>query len=129
VAGSQNLKRAVSSRNSVWLADPVSRVNSTRTVISNPVQSYFWNNINWHIGHHVYPSVPWYNLQELHRLLEPQIVANGCVVDRSYIGVYWQALRQGPESLAQLAKSLAARRQNDMRSHQNGLKARERDSI
>ncbi|MEO8313742.1 MAG: fatty acid desaturase [Pseudomonadota bacterium] len=81
----------------------------TRTVISNPVNSFFWNNINWHIGHHVYPSVPWYNLQELHRLLEPEILARGAVVDRSYIAVYWQALRQGPESESQLAVSLAAR--------------------
>jgi len=81
----------------------------TRTVTSNPVHSFFWNNINWHIGHHVYPSVPWYNLQELHRVLEPQIVAAGCVVDRSYLAVYWQALRQGPESAPQLAGSLAAR--------------------
>jgi fatty acid desaturase len=81
----------------------------TRTVTSNPVHSFFWNNINWHIGHHVYPSVPWYNLQELHRVLEPQIAASGAVVDRSYIAVYWQALRQGPESSTQLADSLAAR--------------------
>jgi fatty acid desaturase len=81
----------------------------TRTITSNPVHSFFWNNINWHIGHHVYPSVPWYNLQELHRVLEPEILASGAVVDRSYIAVYWQALRQGPESESQLEASLAAR--------------------
>jgi fatty acid desaturase len=81
----------------------------TRTVISNPINSFFWNNINWHIGHHVYPSVPWYNLVELHRLLEPEIAASGAVVDRSYLAVYWRALRQGPESEKQLADSLAAR--------------------
>jgi fatty acid desaturase len=81
----------------------------TRTVISNPVNSFFWNYINLHIGHHVYPSVPWYNLKELHRILEPQIMASGAVVDRSYMAVYWKALRQGPESEPQLAASLAAR--------------------
>jgi fatty acid desaturase len=81
----------------------------TRTVTSNPVHSFFWNNINWHIGHHVYPSVPWYNLQDLHRVLEPEILASGAVVDRSYIAVYWQALRQGPESEPQLEASLAVR--------------------
>ena len=87
----------------------VGQLAGTRTVISNPVNSFFWNNINWHIGHHVFPSVPWYNLVELHRALEPQIVAAGAVVDRSYIAVYWQALRQGPESEPQLEASLAAR--------------------
>jgi fatty acid desaturase len=81
----------------------------TRTVTSNPVHSFFWNNINWHIGHHVYPTVPWYNLQELHRVLEPQIRACGAVVDRSYMAVYVKALRSGPESPAQLARFQAAR--------------------
>jgi fatty acid desaturase len=81
----------------------------TRTVVSNPVNSFFWNNINWHIGHHVYPSVPWYNLVELHRLLEPQILASGAPVDRSYVSVYLDALRRGPESSTQLAGVLAER--------------------
>jgi len=81
----------------------------TRTIISNPVNSFFWNNINWHIGHHVYPSVPWYNLVELHRLLEPQIAASGAPVDRSYIAVYLDALRRGPESESTLADIVAQR--------------------
>jgi fatty acid desaturase len=81
----------------------------TRTVISNPVNSFFWNNINWHIGHHVYPTVPWYNLQELHRVLEPQIQACGALVDKSYVGVYVDALRWGPESPAHLERWRAAR--------------------
>jgi fatty acid desaturase len=81
----------------------------TRTVISNPVNSFFWNNINWHIGHHVYPTVPWYNLQELHRVLEPQIQACGALVDKSYVGVYIDALRWGPESPAHLERWRAAR--------------------
>jgi fatty acid desaturase len=81
----------------------------TRTVTSNPLHSFFWNNINWHIGHHVYPSVPWYNLQKLHRLLEPQIRASGAPVDRSYLAVYWDALKRGPESEEQLARALASR--------------------
>jgi fatty acid desaturase len=74
------------------------------------VNSFFWNNINWHIGHHVYPSVPWYNLVELHQLMEPEIKACGGVVDKSYIAVYWRALRQGPESPEQLQASLSARK-------------------
>jgi fatty acid desaturase len=81
----------------------------TRTVISNPVNSFFWNNINWHIGHHVYPTVPWYNLQKLHRLLEPQIRDSGAPVDKSYLAVYWDALRRGPESQERLAQALASR--------------------
>jgi fatty acid desaturase len=81
----------------------------TRTVVSNRINAFFWNNINWHIGHHVYPSVPWYNLVELHKALEPQITACGAVVDKSYIGVYVDALWRGPESAPQLEQSLAQR--------------------
>ncbi len=77
----------------------------TRTVISNPVHSFFWNNINYHIGHHVYPTVPWYNLKKLHTLLEPQIAASGAPVDKSYLAVYWNALRQGPETEERLPKA------------------------
>jgi fatty acid desaturase len=82
----------------------------TRTIVSNPFNRYFWNNINWHIGHHVYPAVPWYNLEELHRLMEPAIAARGAIVDPSYTGVFMQALAGGPETQERLEASLAARR-------------------
>jgi fatty acid desaturase len=82
----------------------------TRTIISNPFNSYFWNNINWHIGHHVYPAVPWYNLVELHGLMEPAIKAKGAIVDKSYTGVFLKALIGGPETEQRLAASLDERR-------------------
>jgi fatty acid desaturase len=63
----------------------------TRTVISNQVHSFFWNNINYHIGHHVYPAVPWYNLQKLHNALLPEIDRKGAVVDPGYCGVFFKA--------------------------------------
>jgi fatty acid desaturase len=88
----------------------VGQLAGTRTIISNPVHSYFWNNINWHIGHHLYPSVPWYNLVELHELLKPEIAAQGAIVDKSYTAVFLHALLHGPESEEQLNQSLARRR-------------------
>jgi fatty acid desaturase len=81
----------------------------TRTVTSNRVHSFFWNNINWHIGHHVYPKVPWHNLVRLHEQLAPQIVAQGAVVESSYTGVCWRAMRRGPESVTRLAGFLSPR--------------------
>src|SRR3546814_5481474 len=71
----------------------VGAMAGTRSVISNPVNAFFWNNINWHIGHHAYPTVPWYNLVELHGLLEKQIAASGAVVDKSYLRIYFKAIR------------------------------------
>ena len=80
----------------------------TRTVTSNPVHSFFWNNINWHIGHHVYPKVPWHNLVLLHERLEPQIASMGGVVDPGYARVCWDALVRGPESETRLTRFLDA---------------------
>jgi fatty acid desaturase len=81
----------------------------TRTIISNQVNSFFWNNINYHIGHHVYPAVPWYNLQKLHAALLPEIVRQRAVVDSSYFGVFFQACVGGPESIERNAARVAAR--------------------
>ena len=86
------------------------QLSGSRTTISNPVNRFFWNNINWHIGHHVYPAVPWYNLVELHRLMEPAIKAKGAIVDKSYTGVFLKALVGGPETEERLAAALKERR-------------------
>lgn len=45
------------------------RLNA-RTII-NPLQTFFFapNNVNYHIEHHVYPSIPWYNLPKVHKLM------------------------------------------------------------
>lgn len=69
----------------------------TRTILSNPVNRFFWNNINYHIGHHVYPGVPWYNLPKLHIELLPEIRKAGAIVDRSYLVVFFRAFLRGPE--------------------------------
>jgi fatty acid desaturase len=81
----------------------------TRTIISNQVNSFFWNNINYHIGHHVYPGVPWYNLQKLHKELLSEITRQEAVVDRSYFAVFFKACARGPESEARNAQMLARR--------------------
>ncbi len=43
---------------------------NTRTVMMNPVFAFLYANLNYHIEHHIYPMVPYFNLPELHRLLE-----------------------------------------------------------
>lgn len=85
------------------------KLTGTRTIISNPVHSWFWNNINWHIGHHVFPRVPYYNLIELHKMIEPDIDGLGALVDKSYVGILVKALKRGPESEARLAEFLDER--------------------
>jgi fatty acid desaturase len=81
----------------------------SRTITSNPLHSFFWNNINWHIGHHIYPTVPWYNLIDLHNLMKPAIAAEGAIVEKSYTGVFLRALVRGPESDQRLERMLEKR--------------------
>ena len=42
----------------------------TRTVISNGFVRFFMSNLNFHIEHHLYPGVPWYNLDRLHTIVK-----------------------------------------------------------
>jgi len=51
---------------------PDQRLNA-RTVI-NPLQTYIFapHHVNYHIEHHAYPAVPFYNLPALHRLMSDE---------------------------------------------------------
>jgi len=42
---------------------------STRTVLVNPIISFFYWNMNYHVEHHMYPGVPFYNLPRLRKLM------------------------------------------------------------
>lgn len=74
-------------------------IHSTRTITSNRFVRFFWNNINYHIEHHMYPAVPWYNLPKLHKALSPVLKERGAIVEKSYFRVCLRALLQGPEPL------------------------------
>jgi fatty acid desaturase len=75
------------------------QIAGSRTVISNRVHSCFWNNINYHIGHHAYSGVPWYNLRKMHAAMLPEIEAQGAEVEQSYGPILWRAIVGGPESV------------------------------
>ena len=82
----------------------------TRTIISNQINSWFWNNINYHIGHHMYPAVPWYNLQALHAQMLPEIVRQNAIIDKSYFVVFFYAMVRGPESIEKNSEFNAVRK-------------------
>lgn len=60
------------------------RIAATRTVLSNRFVSFFMCNVNYHIGHHLFPAVPWYNLRRLHALLAPDFRRAGAQIYPSY---------------------------------------------
>ena len=59
-------------------------MTDTRTVATHPVLSFMMCNINYHIEHHLYPGVPWYNLPKVHSLLQEEYHAAGSSVYTSY---------------------------------------------
>jgi fatty acid desaturase len=77
------------------LTDPGHPLTHTRTVTSNRIYSFFNINLNYHIEHHLFPSIPWYNLPKLHRLLLPEYQAAGASIYSSYFAFVWDAFKIG----------------------------------
>lgn len=76
--------------------DPPNPFRSTRSTVSNRVVSFFFNNQNYHLEHHLFPRVPWYNLPELHELLQSHYRSQQAAVCRGYVDYLSAALRYGP---------------------------------
>ncbi|HZC46754.1 MAG TPA: fatty acid desaturase, partial [Candidatus Acidoferrum sp.] len=67
-------------------------------------------NVNYHIEHHFYPSVPFYRLPELHRVLMSKSEFKDSVhVTRSYLGVLCEAVRNSQSSVTGLRQILGMR--------------------
>lgn len=59
-------------------------VRGTRTILTNPVTTFFMCNENYHLEHHLYPGVPWYHLPRIHGILHGELVARGAPFIPSY---------------------------------------------
>jgi fatty acid desaturase len=70
-------------------------LRQTRTVTSSRFYSFLNINLNYHLEHHLFPSVPWYNLRAVHRLLLPEYEKAGASIYRSYFWFVWDAFRIG----------------------------------
>ena len=70
-------------------------LTQTRTVTSSRFYSFLNINLNYHLEHHLFPGVPWYNLPALHRLLLPEYEKAGASVYKSYFWFLVDAFRIG----------------------------------
>lgn len=71
---------------------------STRTVYMNPLYRFLYMNMNYHIEHHMYPTVPFFALPGLHEALRHQMPRpyRGIVdVYREIIPALWRQSRDG----------------------------------
>jgi len=57
---------------------------ASRTVVSTQLVSFLLLNLNYHLEHHLFPGVPWYNLPRLHRILLPEYRLVGASVYPGY---------------------------------------------
>ena len=64
----------------------------SRTVTSTRLVSFLMCNLNYHLEHHLFPGIPWYNLPKAHRLLQTAYAQTGAHVERSYIRLTIRAL-------------------------------------
>ncbi len=56
----------------------------TRSILTNRVTAFFMCNENYHLEHHLYPGVPWYNLRRLHGLMKDDLTRLGAPYIASY---------------------------------------------
>ncbi|MGH8004221.1 MAG: fatty acid desaturase family protein [Limisphaerales bacterium] len=64
-------------------------LRATRTVHSSALVRFFMCNMNYHLEHHIYPGVPWYNSRRLHFLLADDIRKAGGSIYSSYLVYLW----------------------------------------
>jgi fatty acid desaturase len=67
-----------------FLENQSDTVLGTRSILTNPVTAFFMCNENYHLEHHLYPGIPWYNLPRLHQALRNELIARGAPFIPSY---------------------------------------------
>jgi fatty acid desaturase len=88
--------RGLAEHTQLWHSEPPDPLQSTRSLESNRFISFFFNNQNYHLEHHLYPGIPWNHLPKVHRLMRPVYEARGASVTAGYSGWLLNAFRHGP---------------------------------
>ena len=77
------------------LTTPGHPLLQTRTVTSTKLLSFLNVNLNYHLEHHLFPAVPWYNLPKVHTLLQEEYEQAGAFIYSSYLRFLVDAFRYG----------------------------------
>ena len=74
---------------------PGNIITQSRTVISNKWISFVLLNQNYHLEHHLFPALPWYQLPKVHQLLQEEYKRENSFIYKSYSKFIWEACRKG----------------------------------
>jgi fatty acid desaturase len=61
-----------------------SQWTNARSIVTHPLIEFLWSNVNYHLEHHLYPSVPYHALPELRRALAVEYQAHQSNVENGY---------------------------------------------
>lgn len=67
-----------------FLEKPDDPIRGTRSILTNRLTEFFMCNENYHLEHHLFPRVPWYNLKRLHFEIKDQLRGRQAPFVRSY---------------------------------------------
>ena len=80
---------------------------TTRTLYLGPILGYFlYSNMQYHIEHHAFPQIPFYNLPKLHKLIKNQLPkSNNGLID-AYKEIIPAMIKQSKDSSYNIEKIL-----------------------
>lgn len=78
--------------------------HNTRTYLAGPIVCFFYWNMNYHVEHHMYPAVPYYNLPKLRKAIESDmpIATRGLVSTWRQIFKILKRQKQDPNYYSEL---------------------------
>jgi fatty acid desaturase len=57
---------------------------NARSIVTHPIMEFLWSNVNYHLEHHLYPSVPYHALPELRQVLTAEYQTHQSNVENGY---------------------------------------------
>lgn len=57
---------------------------NARSIVTHPLIEFLWSNVNYHLEHHLYPSVPYHALPKLREALSPEFRVHHSNVAKGY---------------------------------------------
>ena len=64
---------------------PGNKWTNARSITTNRSLEFFWSNVNYHLEHHLFPSVPFHKLPALRKVLEQDLSLHASVIDDGYV--------------------------------------------